>query len=365
MADASRAARPAPIDVGALVAELARRIEDLCFELFPAGYADSGEFHIGSVAGEQGKSLCVCLNGSKAGVWADFASDAHKGDALDLIRFALYGGDPSSAGKGKAIRWAMDWLGWTAAPGGSPGHAPVQRPKPAPKKPQDDDESGTRRFAHRLWLDARPSLRGTPAERYLRSRGIDLAAMGSQPGALRFVPWLANKESGRSWPALVAAINGPDGTHLATHRTWLAEDGSGKAPLAEPRMTLGKYRGLGGTIRLARGISQKPLRDAPEGDHVVLTEGIEDGLTVAQACPWLRVLAAVSVSNMASVQLPPTITTVTIMADNDASGSKAAGALDKAIARFVSEKRSVRVARSPVGKDINDLLRSTMREGAA
>jgi hypothetical protein len=42
-------------------------------------------------------------------------------------------------------------------------------------------------------------------------------------------------------PAMVAAITNPAGKHIATHRTFLAEDGSGKANVSTPRKVAGKY----------------------------------------------------------------------------------------------------------------------------
>ena len=46
-----------------------------------------GEFEAGSIAGEQGKSLKVRVDGPKAGVWTDFA--AGKGGGLIDLRCRL------------------------------------------------------------------------------------------------------------------------------------------------------------------------------------------------------------------------------------------------------------------------------------
>jgi len=51
--------------------------------LLPGGNRVGKEYRIGSVAGEPGESLSVCVEGTKAGLWADFASN-QKGDLLDL-----------------------------------------------------------------------------------------------------------------------------------------------------------------------------------------------------------------------------------------------------------------------------------------
>jgi len=69
------------------------------------------------------------------------------------------------------------------------------------------------------------------------------------------------------------------------------------------------------------------------------------------------VLAAVSLANMAAMALPEAVATVIVGADNDAPGSKAAASLERAVAAFQGQGRSVRVARGPAGRDLNDLLR--------
>ncbi|MDD5513363.1 MAG: toprim domain-containing protein [Candidatus Omnitrophica bacterium] len=51
--------------------------------LLPAGKRDGREWRAGSVNGDAGQSLGVCVEGTRAGVWADFATD-QKGDLLDL-----------------------------------------------------------------------------------------------------------------------------------------------------------------------------------------------------------------------------------------------------------------------------------------
>jgi len=54
-------------------------------ELLPNGNLQGHEWCVGSIAGEEGQSLKVCVGGSKAGVWKDFAT-GEGGDLLDLWR---------------------------------------------------------------------------------------------------------------------------------------------------------------------------------------------------------------------------------------------------------------------------------------
>lgn len=88
----------------------------------------------------------------------------------------------------------------------------------------------------------------------------------------------------------------------------------------------------------------------------MIGEGIETCLSIALACPELRVLSAVSLGNMARITLPAAVRRVILAADNDGAGTPAAEALQRAIDHFAREGREVRVARSPVGNDFNDAL---------
>lgn len=328
-----------------LAALLAARISDLAPELLPGGVREGAEWRCGSLAGERGRSLAVHLTGGRAGVWSDFAS-GERGDALDLVAAARCGGDVKAA-----MAWARSWLGL----GGG-----VLPPRVAPAIPAapggvDDADRERRRAAALKLLGEAAPVAGTPAERYLRSRGIDLGELGEAP-ALRFHPMCWNRETGRTLPAMLAAISGSDGATVAVHRTYLARNdagGWGKAPLKDAKLTLGSY--AGGAVRLWRGSFDG---GAPVGELAV-AEGIETALSVAVACPEIPVWAAVSLANMGRIALPSWVATVTLCADNDGPGNAAAvRAFDRAIAHCQAQGRQVRVALPPGGaKDFNDVLK--------
>ena len=329
---------------------LAQRAPDLVRQILPNGRRDGQEWRCGSLAGEAGQSFAVRLTGARAGVWSDFAS-GEAGDALDLVAAVLFHGD-----KREAMDWARRWMGLSD---GAPVEAP-SRPAPAPSRSTIDAETAAkRRKALALFAEAREPVTGTPAGEYLACRGLDLRELGRVPRALRYHPACWCREAGGPLPAMLAAITGADGAHLATHRTWIAQrqDGTwGKAPLRDAKMTLGSY--AGGAIRVWRGASGRPLAEAPDGEAVALAEGIETALSVAASCPELRVLCAVSLGNLARLELPGTVRTVIIAADNDPpSNTAAAHALARAVERFSGEGREVRIARPPAGmKDFNDVL---------
>lgn len=327
---------------------LALRAPSLAAELLPGGKREGAEWVVGSLRGEPGRSLAFRLVGERAGVWCDFAS-GERGDALDLVRHALFAGERVAA-----MRWARSWLG--LGDDGADAPRPV-RPAPPPPRNEGPDEAALarRRLAQRMFHEAEPVLRGTPVEAYLAARGIVLAELGRQPRALRFHPACLCTEVQARLPAMLAAITTAEGEHVATHRTWLAEvDGVWrKAPLARAKRVLGGFAGA--FIPVWRGASGEPMRTAPPGEALIIAEGIETALSCAVLAPEARVIAAVSSGNLGSLVLPPNIGAVTIAADGDAPGSKARAALDAAAERFLAQGRAVRIAHWP-GGDFNDAL---------
>jgi len=334
---------------------LAARAPELAREVLSGGHREGAEWRAGGLDGSKGKSLGFHLYGAKAGVWADF-STGEAGDALDLVRFSRCGGDMKAA-----LDWARAWLGLPseARTARIPDAPPPRRAAAETPPSRDPDAEARQAKAMALFLAAEPRLAGTPADLYLKARSIDLAVLGRQPRALRFHPGLWNGESRRPWPALVAAVTDDRGEMTALHRTWLAQDATGqwrKAPLQVPKASLGQVSG--GTIRLWRGASRKSLAAARPGETVVLAEGIETALSVAMACPELRVLASVSLGNMGRINLPSSVSTILIAADNDPPGSPADKALRAAAERFMRLGHTVKTAYSPVGSDFNDCLKT-------
>jgi hypothetical protein len=136
---------------------------------------------------------------------------------------------------------------------------------------------------------------------------------------------------------------------IGVHRTFIARDGSGKAPLEPEKMMLGPCRG--GAVRLGQ---HKRL--------VMVGEGIETCLAAQQATrqpAW----AALSTSGLRNLDLPSEVSSVIVLADGDDPGEAAA---QDCARRWRREGRSVRIARPPRGMDFNNLLLgdSTRFEGA-
>jgi hypothetical protein len=188
--------------------------------------------------------------------------------------------------------------------------------------------------ALRLWQEAEP-IKGTLAETYLRGRGITCPL----PDTLRFAPscWHA---SAQHLPALVAMVEGSDA--FAVHRTYLREDGSGKAKVNPPKAMLGRVGG--GAVRLS------------EGDRkLVVAEGIETALSLASGLlrTPVTIWAALSTSGLRGLDLPEKPGRMTIASDGDKAGREAANALAE---RATALGWQVSLLSAPDGRDWNDVL---------
>lgn len=197
--------------------------------------------------------------------------------------------------------------------------------------------------AARCWQEAKP-ITGTPAERYLRSRGITCEL----PETLRYHPscWHV---SGKRLPAMVALIEGTD--LCAVHRTYLHTDGTGKAEADPVKAMLGSTSG--GAVRLTH--TQGPI---------VITEGIETALSLASGLlpPPVTVWAALSTSGMRGLRLScggssgssdGACSDLIIAPDGDAPGRAAAHDL---AARAHNLGWNVTMLPAPDGQDWNDIL---------
>ena len=185
-----------------------------------------------------------------------------------------------------------------------------------------------------IWESAKPA-QGTLVETYLASRGIHLSALN----ALRFHAGLKHPLGG-VWPAMVALVTrGSDGAPLAIHRTFLARDGAGKAPVDPQKMMLGPCRG--GVVRLA-----------DPGNVLLIGEGIETSLA-AMFATGHSAWAALSTSGLRALDLPNEVGNVIVLADGDEAGEAAALVCAW---RWKRQGRRARIARPPQGLDFNDML---------
>lgn len=229
-----------------------------------------------------------------------------------------------------------------AAAGVTPGSYQAPDPAEVAKRRAEERAEAEKRArqARLIWQEAQP-IEDTPAEAYLRGRGITCAL----PGTLRFHPACSHPTAQRI-PALVALVEGAEG--FAVHRTYLRADGTGKADAEPAKAMLGAVQG--GAVRLTDGPG--PL---------VVAEGIETALSLA--CGLLRaparIRAALSTSGIRGLRLPDLPGRLTIAPDGDTAGREAAHALAE---RAHALGWSVSLLPAPYGRDWNDIL---CRKGGA
>jgi DNA primase len=142
------------------------------------------------------------------------------------------------------------------------------------------------------------------------------------------------------WPVLIAGIQDANSHFAGVTITWLCADGLDKAPVEPTRKIYGALRG-------------NAVRLRPAGETICVCEGVETGLSIAQACPELPVWCALSAINLPDIAIPQSVRAVIVAADSDPAGEQAAR---RTAWRFTREGRQVRVARPEhAGEDFNDL----------
>lgn len=356
--------RPLPYDWKDLRARLQARISDLLPQLGIADQARAGKVTPRNPTRDDRHpgSFVIWTGRDVAGAWRDYAT-GESGDVVDLIGY-LNG----LATRMDAYWWALEFLGLGRGEVRSAGQAEADRRRAARDRKaaearREADEVGKSAELFAWWRSLAP-IAGTLAETYLvEARGIDLSRLRHLPGALRFTPALdhIDLETGELtlWPCMVAAMT--RGTRLAgVHRTWLASDGGGKAPVTRPKMMKGPARGA--AIRLSAGPSGfSPTKAEAKNlsEPLILGEGIETTLSCAVARPDYRAWAAGSLSLMGAIDWPACASAVILLQDAMAPGSPAAEAFARVLAHWRAQAagRPVKTGASRVGSDFNDWMR--------
>jgi DNA primase len=187
---------------------------------------------------------------------------------------------------------------------------------------------------------------GTPAERYLRDvRGITMAL----PPAVRFGVVPTSRDEAGNWkrpyPAAVFACTDETEQLVGLQRVFLRDDGSAKR-WTRSKLSLGRPRGA--AVKLA-----------PAASEIVICEGPEDGLTIAQELPGRAVWVALGTAMLPEMRFPSTVSTIVIAGQNDAPGRAAA---EKAEEGLLQRGFAVTTAwPKPEYKDWNDQLRGILQ----
>ncbi|WP_332118221.1 toprim domain-containing protein [Azorhizobium caulinodans] len=275
---------------------LADRAEAVCRHYLSNGRREGRYWLVGDIRNTPGRSLFVRLQASAkgpAGKWTDAATGEH-GDLLDIIRGSLGLTDFADVAEEARIFLSL----------------PHPEPEPsAPRRCVTPVPSGSVEAARRLFSMSQP-LAGTPAETYLCRRGITLL---HGTGNLRFHPRCYYKPDDgptEAWPAMIAAITNLSGRITGVHRTWLAPDGSGKAPVDTPRKAMGDL--LGSAVRI--GVPNSVMAAG---------EGIETMLSLRQVLPDMAMAPALSASHLSAILFPLRLRRLYIVRDNDPAGDAA------------------------------------------
>ncbi|MCO4052803.1 MAG: DNA primase [Bosea sp.] len=316
-------------DASELARRLARDAEAVCRHYLSRGRRQGRYWMVGDVRNTPGRSMFVRLTGPDAGPgaagrWTD-AAEATYGDLLDVIRESC-----GFAEFRDATEEARRFLG-----------LPRADPRPITTPVHADVPAGSPEAARRLIAMSQP-ISGTPVETYLRRRCIRAV---HDAGALRFHPCCYYRPDDHSpteiWPAMIAIVTDLKGRTTGVHRTWLAPDGSGKAPIDTPRRAMG-------------GLLGHAVRFGAVGDVLAVGEGIETMLSLRYALPTLPMAAALSANHLAALLLPATLRRLYVAHDADAAGGVALRTLS---ARAEAEGVQVLVLSPRLG-DFNDDLRA-------
>ncbi len=189
-------------------------------------------------------------------------------------------------------------------------------------------------------------MAGTPAAAYFRTRGLDVVGRAGLDD-LRFVKDLPYYNDQRELVGYYDAVIGlvrdcQSGEVVALHRTHLADGGNGKANVDKPRKMLAPTKG--GMVAFGN------ISNAVD---IAVSEGIENALT---NCVVMEVPTAALLSTSGFKNFPPSDSarSVTILADDDQGGLKAAQDLAN---RLCQRGIKVRVVVAPAPhNDINGLL---------
>lgn len=223
--------------------------------------------------------------------------------------------------------WATSWRPrqtMQAAPRRSAPRPPIQNDK----RPFDSYLAGI--------FNAATSITGTVGQRYFEGRRCIVPDCRD----VRF------HRNVRGFPAIVSRVTDAlTNKPLTLHLTLLRADGRGKADVSPNKFFMPGYAKAGGCIRL--------VDDADVEQGLGLAEGLETALSV-MAAGWGPVWATCDAGNLAAFPVLSGISSLTIFADHDKSGTGQRAA-DQVARRWRDAGREARIVLPPIeGTDWND-----------
>lgn len=361
-----------------IIAALQARPEDVARSYAPGGgpVDGTGRYWTNNPARDNTSksSFYVSTCGDYVGRWRDEVLGTH-GDMLDLIEMVL------GCDRKEALAEAKRFLGMVDETPEARKIRLQQEAKAWQRQETDAADAAVKRAqrgrdAQAMYLASQADLTGTPVAGYLAGRAIGLDRLGRTPNTLRYHPnlhyYYRDKKTGEviqgDHPAMVAAIysgwneDGAPPEFLGVHKTYLQQDEAGNwIKLRVPKAKLLWGNKKHGYIRIWTGTGPRggkgvSLNKAPPGSRLYIAEGIEDALSMAVLNPSARVAAAIDLGNIQFMRLPPNISEVVIIADNDPDPQQMRP-IDQAVAAFEGQGRKVSLWRNEYGgKDLNDAL---------
>jgi hypothetical protein len=282
---------------------------------FPNARRHGNSLRVGSLAGESGASLWICL---QTGAWTDHATGEKGGDLVSLYA-------------------AMHRLSQADALNKLNSGISLDNPRNLERKAIPKGRTDKTDAALDIWTQG-AAMAGTPAETYLTGRELPYHA--DMP--LKY--HAACPRGGGCYPAMLAQMTDVvTAEPCGVHRTFLKPDGSGKADFQPNKMMLGKAKNA--VVRLS------PDDEVTQGLGIV--EGIENGLAIL-AIGWKPVWVALSAGGVASFPVLHGIEAITVFADHDQAGQEAAIQCSR---RWADQGKEA-IIRTPkhFGADWNDMI---------
>lgn len=302
---------PGSIEIHDLAETLNGEIETLAHELLGAPnpkLSTANQLRFGTKG-----SLAVEIDGPNRGKWFDHEV-GEGGAALELIMHR------QGCGLQDAVRWAREWSICPSVP----------RPAKA------DNLSAGRRDAEIVDKTIRGSvsIMDTPAEAYLRRRGITAAL----PANLRY-----RKNAFDQYGALVVPILDEAGSPVAVQQIYVTDDG-GKAPVAVQKRINKACDNWAATGEVS----------FPGTGTAIFCEGVETALSIWQATKQ-STTACLNIGGLAN-RIKRQKGHFIVARDADAPESKATKQLQEALNHAVQGGARIDLASPPLGKDFNDVL---------
>ena len=290
---------------------LAERAQEWVPRLFPNGTRDSDEIRLADITGRAPRKQGSCvipLIGEHAGSFHDFDGGDHGGPLTTIER--------KTGLTGRALfDYAANLIGYKPVNGAAHPKQAVTKPEP----PSHEQEIS-------YILSRCVPATGTLAETYLtEARKLLLPATEDIKFNADIVDW--KSKIGR--PAMIAIVRDKAGNPTGgIHRTYLKPDGSGKAEMPKPRLTLGPIKG--GAVRLG---------EIGADGRLGVGEGLESSIAAMMRYE-VPVWSTLSTEGMASFEFPDGIKDLWIFCDAGKPGLVAATKLEeRAAAAGISTKR--------------------------